>query len=145
MRRGLHALELGVMMVSGSNGIQPNPTSPTVPDVVVAPTRLAIVLTPAELPAGGGNARVMIETTGGVWWPRMSPCSCKPPVASCRRPASPPIAPDTRSSNGRARAPARSRRRPASSHVDGDSLPEHTEPSPVVTYAAGTYTAFLEV
>jgi hypothetical protein len=240
MRRPPHPLELAVvvMMVSGCNGIQPNPSSPTVADVVVTATRLAIVLMPAELPAGGGTARVMIETTGGgvvapnvavqlqassgelsatsittdrtghaqLDWtgtspgtltatageltttfairfigsapappppgpgpspprPRPPPPPPPPPGPPPGPPAPPPgpagdlvltITPSpanpdasqsvtwtaTLSSSTGAAVPFMDR---FGWDVDGDSLPEHTEPSPVVTYAAGTYTAFLQV
>jgi hypothetical protein len=56
------------LMAAGCEGPAPNPPSPLAPSAAsaAAPTRINIVVSPAELPPGGGTAIVRIETVAGT-------------------------------------------------------------------------------
>lgn len=65
MRR---ALILAIVLAAGCRGISPNPAplSPSAPSPAVTPTRLLLVVSPGELPVGGGTARIYIESMAGT-------------------------------------------------------------------------------
>jgi hypothetical protein len=56
------------LMAAACEGPAPNPPSPLAPSAASAaiPTRINIVVSPAELPPGGGTAIVRIETVAGT-------------------------------------------------------------------------------
>lgn len=67
-RKLLHGRRSGIIVIAcllaaGCHGIQPNPTSPSaVVTSPVTPTAIQIVVTPGELPIGGGTATLVIST-----------------------------------------------------------------------------------
>jgi PKD repeat protein len=66
MLRRLSVVALGVFL-AGCHGIEPGPASPSLTSSGsgAAPTAIAIVISPGELPIGGGTADVLISTTAG--------------------------------------------------------------------------------
>jgi hypothetical protein len=63
MRRSLLAL---VMVTAACHDPATAPSAPPAPEVqAVAPTRISLIASPGELPAGGGSARIFIETAAG--------------------------------------------------------------------------------
>jgi PKD repeat protein len=56
------------LMAAACDGPMPNPASPLAPTAAVpaVPTRINLVVSPAELPVGGGTAIVRIETVVGT-------------------------------------------------------------------------------
>jgi hypothetical protein len=64
MRRLLLGVLLAVSAAACSDA-NSSPIDPTPPPPPVSPTVIALVMSPGELPTGGGTARVYIETRGG--------------------------------------------------------------------------------